>query len=158
MFSEDVYNQYRNQIKNTVLKLTANENICDDIVQECITKVIENEDKLRTLNSSQLRAYILRTTESIARRYSKNQFIFLADCAENTYEIESKEDNKIDFEIIKNSFDKLSQKDRTIIQMKYILSMSDREIAPVLNIKENCVRMTLKRSISKLRKIMNLQV
>lgn len=150
-FSEDVYEKYCQQIKTTAQKFTDDEYICEDIVQECIAKVIENEDKLRTLNSSQLRAYLVKNAESISRQFVKTPFEFFSDCNEKTYEIESTEDRKIDCEIIRNSIEKLNEKDRIIIQLKYCLSLPDREIAPVLNIKENCVRMTLKRSIIKLR-------
>ena len=56
------------------------------------------------------------------------------------------------YEVIKAGFDKLCDRDKSIIIMKYDLELNDSQIADVLNIKKDSVRMTVLRSVRNLKK------
>ena len=66
-------------------------------------------------------------------------------------------DEEIDLMVKKEqlveSIKKLNMRDRNLISLKYSLELSDEQIAQTIGIKTSSVRMTLFRSVERLRKI-----
>jgi len=60
--------------------------------------------------------------------------------------------NKNYYEVMRAGFDKLCERDQSIIVMKYDLELKDSQIADVLDIKQDSVRMTVLRCVKRLKK------
>ena len=80
------------------------------------------------------------------KRNRRSKYSFLSDDEQAFVEVDSKEsvDDRLiqecDIESVQAALLKLSEKDRTILRMKYFDQLSDEEIAAYLDIKLDSVR------------------
>lgn len=157
----DIYKKYAPWLRARAYKYTKDIEESNDLVHDCIINLIKHVDKLRTFNDSQLRAYIVITIDNTAKNYiKKSSKISLATEDEEAFlknlnNLPSTEDiveKKLTYETIRQNFEKLSERDQTILILKYDLDLSDTEIAPIIGISENSVPTTIRRSIKRLGK------
>lgn len=163
-FIEDLYNKYMPWLRCRAHKTINDLNICEDLAQDCMFNLMKNIDTLKPLSESKRASYIKVAIDNTVKNYIKRakrmvtmkeaisaDLDFISDDVDIEYEI----DKKCDYETLKAGLDKLPDRDRDIITMKFDLELSDQEIAAVLNIKPDCSRMTVLRSVRKLKKIIN---
>lgn len=144
-FAKKIFGEYSDWILKTAYEKTKQKEICDDILQDCMVKVLQNSDKLQSLNSSKLKACLKRYTISSINQYT-NDFLSIQDYS---YSFEPEIDCKF---TVEKALHILTPRERKIIKMKYFSDKSDNDLAEILDIKESCVRMTVHRIIVKLRK------
>ena len=159
----EIYEKYLRMMRGTVYKRIPNLDVVDDIVQDCMLKFIRHSDTLKTLTEPQLISYIRITVEHTTTDYlRKNKYDLSLE--ENIEMVENVTqtgihpiDEEIDVieekELLVQSIKKLDSRDRDIISLKYRLDLSDQQIADIIGIKSSSVRMTLFRSIERLRKL-----
>lgn len=145
-FAEKIFENYSDWILKTAYEKTRQKDICDDILQDCMVKALQNSDKLQSLNSSKLKACLKRYIVSNGNKYADKE-LPIQDYAACSFEAET--DNRIAIDKVLYA---LNPRERKIIEMKYFSDKSDYDLAQILNIKESCVRMTVHRIIVKLRK------
>ena len=162
-FILDVYNKYAPMMRARAYTYTKDYETSADLAHECIIKLIPQTDKLRTYNDSQLRAYIAIAIDHISINYIKhsskscllpeNEECFF-DSVEDPDVLEDIVELKFSYDYLRESFLLLPERDKKLIMLKYDLELSDKEIAPIIGISENSVRMTIKRSVQRLERMM----
>lgn len=128
-----------------------NEQDALDIVGESTYKALNSLNKLREKKYMKTWFYRILINESIAIIRKNKTIIY------DTQFIETISENITDKEEILdlyNSLDKLSEKYKTVIILKYVKAMEINEIADILKINSNTVKTRLKRGIDKLKFIM----
>lgn len=153
------YAEWLNERANSVLH---DEDLSEDIVQDCMLIVLTHIDSLKELEESEQRKYLASAVDKLSKKCLLNQtdkttpMQYEDDSFDkNLIREESPEsavEDKIFFEILIDELGKMNEHDRKIIELKYIYLRSDHDIAPILGIKENSVRMTVRRSILRLKK------
>lgn len=162
---EAVYIRYAPQLKGMAYSIVGDSNASEDIVHDCMLNTLKNIEVFETLDDKKQKAYLISAVENLSKNYltrHKKRFIpiepqsdyFTFFTAEENPELLAEEN--ISHEYILEEIAKLNVRDRKAIELKYIFGMSDRNIAPILNIKENSVRMTVRRSIFRLKKQIGL--
>ena len=141
----------------TAKKYVNEQEECEEIVQDCICKLINKIDVIRKLNQYALLSYIVSTVRNSAITYGlqkkKEQERFEATRVEldacNAFYCESPETliERIEsMELINELWEKLSYTDRLLLEGRYILGYSDIELANQLSCKIASVRMKLTRA------------
>lgn len=122
--------------------------------RDTLVKLIGRMAALRTMPQGQLLPYAVIAAKSTAidrwRRRKKERVGASEDFAEGwSAAPEEQLGAFIDMErvdLLSRGLEKLPQRDRDILMYRYILEMSDEEIAGLLNIKPGSVRMCLSRA------------
>lgn len=128
-----------------------NEQDALDIVGESTYKALNSLAKLREKKYMKTWFYRILINESIAVIRKNKTMIY------DTQFIETISENTVDKDEILdlyNSLDKLSEKYKTVIILKYMKEMRINEIAEVLRTNTNTVKTRLKRGVDKLKTIM----
>lgn len=163
-FIEDLYNKYIPWLRYRAHQFVDDLEICDDLAHDCMFNMMKNIDKLKSLPDDKQRAYLMTSIDNTSKNYIKREKRMLtmkeddsADLAfiSDNNDIEDEIDKKCDYTTLKAGFDKLHERDKDIIKMKFDLELNDVQIAEVLHIKPDCSRMTVLRSVKKLKKIIN---
>lgn len=155
-----LYEKYAPWIRMRISKYVSDPFYTEDLLQDCIINLSKHADKLRTFNHKQLRAYIAVTADHAAINFSKKSsrefpISFLDDIYDDVEaDIEGFIENKLVYEDVLAIIKTLSKRDQDIITMKYYLELENKQIADILQIKEDCVKTTIYRSIKKLTKKM----
>lgn len=165
-FVENLYVEYMPFLRSRVYKHIKDINICNDLAHDCMVNMIKYLDRVKSLPEDKVRAYLSVSINNIVinylKRSSKQLTHSVYDLAADYYlsdsnSLEEEIDQKCDYESIKAGFDKLCERDKSIIIMKYDLELNDSQIADVLDIKKDSVRMTVLRSVGRLKKQMKKQ-
>ena len=159
-FIERIYTKYMPWIKSRAHRFIEDLNVCEDISQDCIISIIKHSDKLQTFSESQQRAYIKAIVDNTCKNYIKrskkiitmnkdesSDLHFIPDNTDICYDIEKKSE----YNLLKSCITKLNEREKDILIMKFVLELSDQQIADILNIKKDSVRMTVYRIIKKLK-------
>lgn len=166
-FIENLYNTYAPWLRFKAHKFVDDINICDDLVHDCMLNMIKYIETVKALPENKQRAYLAVAIDNISKNYIKRSSRTVTmndynsaslDFIPDNISIEDELEQKFDYETLRTCIDKLSDRDRDIITMKYYLGLSDEHIADVLQIKKDSVRMTVSRSIKKVETIFVRQV
>lgn len=140
---------------------------CEEVVQDTVLKLILKIPLLRTLDEKALAAYVSAAVRNTAyshlRKQSKEQNLFLPWSGE--MEMVPSEEGSPEDEMIlleeKQAFIKiwreLAWEDRFLLEGRYILRYTDRELADGLGCRPDSVRMKLTRARRKAWKQMKAQ-
>ena len=128
----------------------------EDIVQDALMNLLEKEEILQTLSHRVQVSYIKRTVQNTSINYLKKRKrvekrtrefdniesdIFVS--AESIDDLLIAEENRVQFYKI---FQDLSEADQELLSDKYLLELSDTEIAEKVNCKASSIRMKLTRA------------
>lgn len=158
-FILDIYEKYAPWMRARAYNITKDPEISNDLAHDCIISLIRHTDKLRTFNDTQLRAYIAiaidHTTINYVKHSSRTFLVseneeFFFDNLPDKDDVEEIVETKFNIETVRENLKHLPKRDRDLIILKYDLEMSDREIGQIVGIKENSVRMTVRRSVARL--------
>ena len=126
----------------------------EDIVQEAFIKAIKYKDNFDS-EKSQLKTWLVTITVNLCKDFNKKKvnnemkydsFAFFQD----SYEMDS--NNKA--LKVRAYLKELSVPEQRLIRMKFFFGMTAKEIAPILEIKHTSIPMMSKRTLKKLRRIM----
>lgn len=154
---KDSFLQLIDPIKDTLYKVAfvylKNEDDALDCIHDAIIKAIKS---LAALNEPQyFNTWITRIVTNTCKDYiKKNSKIVLVDI--NEYDnLLTTDDDKSDINYdIKNALDKLSEKERELIVMRYLEDKSLKDIVNKTNLPMGTVKSRLNRSLIKLRNYM----
>lgn len=157
----DIYEQYAPWMRSLAYSMTEDYDVSDDLAQDCIVNLIKHVDTLRNMNGRQLRSYIATTVNNTTINYMKhssrtclvpeNEECFFDEIpAEDN--VEEDVEKKLNIELVRENINCLASRDKDLIILKYNHELSDREISDIIGIKENSVRMTVRRSVDRLSK------
>lgn len=158
-----IYEDYYSWLIKRAYNILGDISVCDDIFNDCVIGWINNIETLERMSDTELRAYVVKSVDNACFAYLKKKSKVVVSIDETTSVDNHEDDNqnvdlmiekKYTYEVMKGALLKLPERDREMIIMKYKLELKDREIADVMGIKENSVRMTVRRCVQKLGKLM----
>lgn len=127
----------------------------EDIVYETLVKIIEKIHIFRDLTRRQQIKYALTTTKNLAYIYRKRKNYFTIISldemetdipADNSVSAEDVVSQKLQAAYVKQVWSQLDMDTRMLLEQKYILHWTDEELASLLGIKPQSVRMRLTRA------------
>lgn len=133
-----------------VYRLTKDAALSDDIVQESFVRFLGRE--LASLTESQKKSYVYQTATNIFKDHLRKQKknISWDDVNETAASVESPT-STLDFE---KAFDRLSAQHRSLLWMAYAEHYSHEEIAAILNLKTQSVKVLLFRAKKRMSEIL----
>ena len=150
-FVTELYQNYKLNMYYTARRIVKDPHTAEDMVQESCIAIINNLDKVKAVEVCRRRAYIVSLVKNISINYvvkrdrqSKYSFIaddeILSQQPDLDSDIEEQLIRNCEIATIKSALLRLSEKDRTILRMRYFDDLKDGDIANYLNIKANSVR------------------
>lgn len=152
-----LYQDYHLLMFSTAGKYTSNAHDKEEIVQSALVKLVENVDRLRTLECCALTTFVVILTRNVAINYlrhlnviqkhayplSEQDSAALADDFSSLDELVILRDRVSALERI---WPQLSEQEQLLLSGKYILGLSDAELAQLVGCKSSSVRMKLTRA------------
>lgn len=155
-FMSSLYLQYEKLMYSTILKVTQDNWLVDDIFQSTFEKLIDRIPLLKTFDRDRLVNYLIVACRNTAYNVCQSQARHLAEDIDDYIGVASSIRGAASVEdcvILQNQLDclqkiwtQLDTRSRYILESKYILEKSDAEIAADLKIKPGSVRMALARA------------
>jgi RNA polymerase sigma-70 factor (ECF subfamily) len=166
-FITKLYYDYRSLMYYTAYQIINNHHDAEDIINDTLLKLMKKTSVLMGLDCFKLRSYIvisIRHTaiDLIRKRGIKNELLFddvsiVDDLVCDEYSADDVLDNIADSEQLQNALSQLKDRERDLLNMKYILNLSNEEIAKTYGLKPGSIASILSRARKKLRKIINEQ-
>lgn len=154
-----LYLQYRRLIYSEVRKIVGNTDEVEDLLQSVVEKLIEKLPLLRGMEQSKLVNYIISTAKNTAYNSlrGKEREILWEDQEELADPAPMPEDHILaqeDLYRLARVWIDLDKKTQYLLNAKYVLKKSGKEIASDLNMPPDNVRMALVRAKRKARQAM----
>lgn len=164
------YLEFNKIMRKKAYDIIKDYDLANDMVNEAFIKIIKNIEKIKELNCHGRAVYFVSTIRSVSIDYLRKKKIELQhvelfegdDALKNSTGVSSKEydsyEQKEFLVDMDKAFSMLPERDRYLLIYRYAWDMSSKEIAELLNIKENNVNSYVKRAKSKLIKILDGEV
>lgn len=150
--SKEVLIEYIKENQDKLYKIayvyTKNQEMALDVVQEAITKALENIGKLRNEEFVKTWFYRILINESLKAIKKK---VYECELAENT-KYSSHEEKVVQNLDIYSSIEKLNEKIKTVIFLRYFENLKLEEIARITNTNISTVKSRLYKGIKEIRK------
>ena len=158
-FIMQLYQQHAGLMHSIAFRIVRDYHAAEDIVSVVMVDLIANIDRLSNVPHSGMRAYIAAAVrnESIdyVRRQNRQPFLLenenVLDAVADHCTIGERVLQQIDNESLHQILLRLPQNMQKLLTMKYAKKMPDHEIARVLNIAPNSVRMYLTRARTRMK-------
>ena len=158
---EDLYNQYFQALINYGFRITKNENLIEDAVQELFISIWNNRTNLSEVN--EVKFYLFRSLKNkILRQLEKDIFDksedvdvyldFLISISEEQKKIDSEQLNT-NLDTLQRAIAHLPIRQQEVINLKYYHDFTLDEIAKLMNVNKQSVSNLLFRSYAILRKL-----
>ena len=149
-FMERVYLEHRVLMYRVAYNVIRDHFSAEDIINSTCEKLCKKISLLRTLDSCKLQSYVVFTCRNTALNLLKSRnrqnarLFYDLDLVSETVAAEGDVADtilrKAEIEDLTDGLNQLSAKERDVLQMKYLLQKTDRDIAAVCGIKEGSVR------------------
>jgi RNA polymerase sigma-70 factor (ECF subfamily) len=163
-FMEQLYLDHRSSMYHTAIGVLRNPADAEDAVQTVFLTLCEKVPQLMEMSCYVLRSYIVISTRNAAidvirKRKRKPELLwgeedYLDSLLDGQSEEESALLSIIEQEALNKAMMRLTLRDRSMLEMKYILMKSDNEIGAAFGVKTNSVRPLLARIKNRLQKIL----
>lgn len=148
-----IYQKYKRLMFGTAKKYAESPQDCEDIVQESILRLIERVDCFRRLDRGRLPAYIASTVRNTAINHLKHQAVIQRHSAPPEEQPPGDAPAFSDLarllhqrEQLSLIWASLSEEDRFLLEGKYMIGLTDLELAGQLGCAAGSVRMKLTRA------------
>lgn len=151
-----LYEEFRNLMFSVAKKYVENQSDCEDIVQDALISLLKNVQTLRNIHGCVLTNYIAATVRNTAINHLNHQRMVqehTISMEDNYPEIESDglalDDMMILIERkaqLNRIWNRLPEEHRILLEGRYILGISDEELAKQLHCKPSSIRMKLTRA------------
>lgn len=157
-FMINLYNKYYQISKNKAYSILHDYDEAEESVQDAFVKLIENLPRIIKLEPAKLSVYVIITVKNVAidhyrkkrnvcdKEYSFRDDEILEKTADDKPLPEDLYLKKEELEELSNALKKLPEKSKIILEAKYILGQTDREIGEMIGVSEKSVRMYLTRA------------
>ena len=157
----DLYNENKNILFNFALSMTKDIEMSEDAIHDTFLSVIKHKEKIFKLSKKEQRSYlIIMTKNKCIDLIRKNNYKSTKPIELFEYNLKSEEipiDNQLilieEYNNIKKYIESLDEMSKLILEMKYILGMTYREIGNELNITAKHVDTKIMRAKEKVRKL-----
>jgi len=148
----ELYRDYEREIRGRALKLTRDASAADDLVQDTFVRVLGHLVLLDQLNRHQRRAWLHQTLQRLfldQRSARLRQAALLARLTQEAAAWAEPETVSTDG----SAFDLLDGAERRLMEMRYVLGMTSRQIGVELGIPAATVRTRIHQVVKRLRAI-----
>lgn len=153
-----LYSKYKNLVIWIALnKLQNNMELAEECLQETFLYVARNFEKIGEIDSASTKSYVATIAQAYAikiyykeNKFNNVEFVLSTDTdMDNNFGLDS-------FEIIelKTAFEKLSDREKSILWLKYVYGYKSKEIAEVYEITDSLVRKIIQNAKNKVKKYM----
>lgn len=165
-FMLDLYKNYYGLVRKTVFSITHSVEDIEDLIDDAFIKLMGKISLLRTFNCCKTTSYIVYTARSVSINYIKHKkvenrrmyYIENMDTTEDLFNLENESEARLirqeEMELLSDAISRLPQEQKDLLYFKYMLEMSDQDIAEILGIAPNSVRQYLTRARRNARKLM----
>ena len=160
-----LYQEFKKLMFATVKQYVSNPSDCEDIIQDCLVKLIEKIPVLRGKKRCVICIYVVYTVRNTSINFLRRQKIMyrkICNLEEQASEIAAAEPSMDDLMIVMEHKERLyeiwgqlPEEDLILLEGNYILRCSDSELAEQLHCKPNSIRMKLTRVRRKVFRMMN---
>jgi RNA polymerase sigma-70 factor (ECF subfamily) len=159
-FMERIYQEFNLLIYKHACRYFIDQAEIDDVVQQSYLKLMKYLPKLRSLERNILPGYIVNVVKSVAidqvrknRRKPSVNFSELMDNFDESFvnpiSLEDEDWEMVNIRQFVQAILNLPESDQNILKAKYFLEWSNKDIAGMLGIKENALRVRLHRAKQK---------
>ena len=153
--AREILIEYIKENQNKLYKIaytyTKNQDLALDIVQEAVTKALENIHKLRQEEFVKTWFYRILINEAL-QTVKKNKKIIEYELVENETSTQNNEDNIVENIDIYNRIEKLNDKLKTVIILRFFENLKIEEIAVITNTNTNTVKSRLYKGLNEIKK------
>lgn len=153
--AREILIEYIKQNQNKLYKIaytyTKNQDLSLDIVQEAVTKALENIHKLKQEEFVKTWFYRILINEAL-QTVKKNKKIIEYELVENETMSQNNEDNIVENIDIYNRIEKLNDKLKTVIILRFFENLKIEEIAVITNTNTNTVKSRLYKGLNEIKK------
>lgn len=157
IFMERFYEQYHKLMYSQINKITRDSDDVEEIMQEVWVCLIEKVSLLQTMERDRLVNYSISvaryTAFAFLRKKKRLKLLSIDDCELGWYSQQALDSRleeiiiqKIEGETLYFVWTHLKERDQALLNMKYILEYTNDEIAEVLDVKPESIRMLLTRA------------
>ena len=162
MKMSEIYEVYQPLMLRYALKITANQQLAEDAVHDAFLAIIEHKTKYLQLSCNDLRPPIVIITKRKCLDLLKKKNRIVPEPIEDMCDLLESKDMPIEEQIIMiEDYQKarmriaaLDETSKLILEMKYVLGMTQKEIGAELNMTPSHVNTTTVRAKEKIRKIL----
>lgn len=155
-----LYETYKKPMWRYAFQILHDEHLADDVVQSVFQKIIEKFEFISSLNCNKLHAYIVIMVRNMAysacRQRKHQSGLDIEKLLESVPDTgETPEEAMIrlcDYQTVMEVKDSLHTAYKDILTMKFVYQYSDQEIAQIMGIRPDSVRVVTHRAIKSLRK------
>ena len=143
-----VYQKYNKDFTSYAKSITRNEDRALDLVQEAYVAALEKEEIFANMNEYQIKGWFFTTikNKNIDNIRKQSRLTYL----ENDEVLEAT-DSFEESVVVKELLDKLPEKNRRVLLLKYEMNLNSNEIGKILGISPSTVRSRLSASLKILR-------
>lgn len=153
--AREILIEYIKENQNKLYKIaytyTKNQDLALDIVQEAVTKALENIHKLRQEEFVKTWFYRILINEAL-QTVKKNKKIIEYELVENETSTQNNEDNIVENIDIYNRIEKLNDKLKTVIILRFFENLKIEEIAVITKTNTNTVKSRLYKGLNEIKK------
>lgn len=150
-------NQCKEQVYRTAFAYVKDEQLALDVVQEVVCKAYKSIEKLKEPRF--FNTWIMRIAINVATDfYNKKSKLVCMEQEELLSKMNVKNDNNDERLFLLESLDKIEDKYKRIIVLKYFDDLTFKEISEVLSIPEGTVKTNLYKGLSILRSDMKKEI
>lgn len=160
----DIYEQHKFACFRVALKRTNNHAMAEDAVHNAFLSIIKHKEKYFQLSCRDFRSAIVIIVKNKCLDLLKAEKRF-TDFDEVAYEIESDDTpvdiqtiTQIEFENLKKHMSELDDVSKEVLEMKYTLGMSYKEIGEALGMTPKHVDTRIMRAKAKMRKLLEKEM
>ena len=153
-----LYEKNRNIMFRTVYRYIEDTTIAEDIIQDCLLKLIPKISHLKELDEHRQSGYIVYTVRNSVFNYCRDltvekKYLIFEEMDDFLYRLHTSEryvEDAVEYDerivMFRTVLSQLPERDQEILIKKYILLESDEDIASELGCKRSSVRMMLTRA------------
>ncbi len=166
-FVSGIYFSFYSKMLSKAVSMVSDKGCAEEIVQEAFLRIIKNVDRIMQIESSKLPYFVmavLRNTavdfqRELSRRgkhlaFSMDDGEAAEDIADSAPQPEEIYLRKELFHAVAKNISSLSERDRLLLEAKYLLDETDGEIARQFGLSANSVRAALSRARKRAYKIL----
>lgn len=153
----EIYLKYRKLMFAIAMRIVQDPHVAEDMVMAAIAEMIDNIEILREISCFRMRSYVatIIRNDSIDyvrkwNRHNQHSFLPTDETFFDNVASESEMDDTIlqnaEMDVLLEALSRLPENERLLLTMKYVDESSDKEIAAILHIGQDSVRVYLSRA------------
>lgn len=143
-----VYQKYNKDFTSYAKSITHNEDRALDLVQEAYVAALEKEEIFANMNEYQIKGWFFMTikNKNIDNIRKQSRLAYLGN--DEVFEATDSFEESV---VVRELLDKLPEKNRRVLLLKYEMNLNSNEIGKILGISPSTVRSRLSASLKILR-------